>query len=117
MFGDFDWFHKPVERVLALFMSPLLLALVVLFWVGVVRNLRRPNLHSLPLLVAVLLSFLSLFAHRFYLPYSADNDFRFIYPALIPIVLLMVEGTRNIRGASTLCCLFCGLSAAFYLSV
>jgi len=117
MFGDFDWFHKPVERVLALIMSPLLLALVVLFWVGVVRNLRRPNLHSLPLLVAVLLSFLSLFAHRFYLPYSADNDFRFIYPVLTPIVLLMIEGTRNIRGASTLCYLFCGLSAAFYLSV
>jgi hypothetical protein len=117
MFGDFDWFHKPVERVLALIMAPLLLALVGLFWVGVVRSLRRPNLHSLPLLVAVFLSFLSLFAHRFYLPYSADNDFRFIYPALIPIVLLMVEGTRNIRGAGTLCCLFCGLSAAFYLSV
>ena len=118
MFGDYsDWFHKPVQRFLALVMSPLLLGLVIFFWIGVVRSVRQPARQSLPLLVVIAVSILSVFALRFYNPYSGNNDFRYIYPALIPIVLLLVEGTRNIRIGRALCYLFCGLSAAFYLTV
>ena len=118
MFGDYsDWFHKPVQRFLALVMSPVLLSLVILFWIGVARSVRRAAGESLPLLVVIGVSLLSVFALRFYNPYSGNNDFRYIYPALIPIVLLIVDGARNIRIARALCWLFCGLSAAFYLTV
>ncbi|HLG95742.1 MAG TPA: glycosyltransferase family 39 protein [Bryobacteraceae bacterium] len=118
MFGDYSaWFGKPVQRFLALVMSPLLLALVLLFCIGVVRCLRRAARQSLPLLVVIAVSILSVFALRFYNPYSGNNDFRYIYPALIPIVLLLVEGTRSVRIGRALCFLFCGLSAAFYLTV
>src|SRR5277367_1539264 len=97
MFGDFSpWFQKPVQRVLALVMSPLLLGLVILFWIGVARCIRRAARQSLPLLVVIAVSIFSVFALRFYNPYSGNNDFRYIYPALIPMVLLLVEGTRNI---------------------
>jgi hypothetical protein len=118
MFGDFSaWFGKPVQKVLALVMSPLLLGLVVLFCIGVARNVRWSARQSLPLLVVIAVSILSVFALRFYNPYSGNNDFRYIYPALIPIVLLLVDGTRNSRIGRALCFLFCGLSAAFYLTV
>ena len=118
MFGDFSpWFQKPVQRVLALVMSPLLLGLVILFWIGVARCIRRAARQSLPLLVVIAVSIFSVFALRFYNPYSGNNDFRYIYPALIPMVLLLVEGTRNIGLGRALCFLFCGLSAVFYLTV
>jgi 4-amino-4-deoxy-L-arabinose transferase-like glycosyltransferase len=118
MFGDYsDWFPKPVQRVLALVMSPLLLGLVILFWIGVVRNIRQAARQSLPLLVVIAVSILSVFVLRFYNPYSGNNDFRYIYPALSPIVILVVEGTRNIKIGRALCFLFSGLSAAFYLTV
>ena len=118
MFGDYsDWFGKPVQRFLGLVMSPLLLGLIVLFLIGVARNMSRAARQSLPLLVVIAVSMLSVFALRFYNPYSGNNDFRYIYPALIPIVLLLVEGTRNIGIGRALCFLFCGLSAAFYLTV
>jgi len=118
MFGDYsDWFRKPVQRLLALVMSPLLLGLVILFWIGVARNMSRAARQSLPLLVVIAVSILSVFVVRFYNPYSGNNDFRYIYPVVIPIVLLVVEGTRNIGIGRALCFLFCGLSAAFYLTV
>ena len=118
MFGDYSgWFHKPVQKVLALIMSPLLLGLVILFFIGVARNMGRAARQSLPLLVVIAVSILSVFAVRFYNPYSGNNDFRYIYPALIPIVLLLVEGARNIGIGRALCFLFCGLSAAFYLTI
>jgi hypothetical protein len=117
MFGDYHWFQKPVERVLALVMSPLLLGLVVLFGIGVARNLRDAPRRSLPLLVVIFLSFLVLFLHRFSMPYSANNDFRFIYPVVIPMTLLLAEGAGDFAIGRALSILFCGLSAAFYLSV
>ena len=118
MFGDYsDWFRKPVQRLLALVMSPLLLGLVILFWIGVARNMSRAARQSLPPLVVIAVSILSVFVVRFYNPYSGNNDFRYIYPVVIPIVLLVVEGTRNIAIGRVLCFLFCGLSAAFYLTV
>ncbi|HLI85696.1 MAG TPA: glycosyltransferase family 39 protein [Bryobacteraceae bacterium] len=117
MFGDYHWFRKPVERVLAFVMSPLLLGMAALFGAGVVRSLRASARQSLPLLVVTCLLFLALFLHRFLTPYSANNDFRFIYPALIPMVLLFVEGTRGLAAGRGLALAFCALSAAFYLSV
>jgi Dolichyl-phosphate-mannose-protein mannosyltransferase len=118
MFGDYsDWFRKPVQRYMALVMSPLLLALVVFFWIGVARSMSRAARQWLPLLVVIAVSILSVFAVRFYNPYSGNNDFRYIYPVVIPLVLLLVEGTRNIGIGRALCYLFCGLSAAFYLTV
>lgn len=117
MFGDFHWFQKPVERILALVMSPLLLGLVGLFGIGAARNLRRSPRRSLPLLVVIFLSFLVLFFHRFSMPYSANNDFRFIYPVVIPLALLLAEGAEDFAIGRVLSILFCGLSAAFYLSV
>jgi hypothetical protein len=118
MFGDYsDWFRKPVQRFLALVMSPLLLGLVILFWIGVARNMSRAARQSLPLLVVIAVSILSVFVLRLYNPYSGNNDFRYVYPVLIPIVLLLVEGTRIIGIGRALCFLFCGLSAAFYLTV
>jgi len=118
MFGDYGgWFQKPLQRFLALVMSPLLLGLVILFWIGLARNVSRAARLSLPLLVVIAVSILSVFALRLYNPYSANNDFRYIYPVLIPIVLLLVGGTRNIGIGRALCFLFCGLSAAFYLTV
>jgi hypothetical protein len=118
MFGDYsDWFRKPVQKFLALVMSPVLLGLVILFWIGVARNMSRAARRSFPLLVVIAVSILSVLVLRVYNPYSGNNDVRYIYPALIPIVLLLVEGTRNIRIGRALCFLFCGLSAAFYLTV
>lgn len=118
MFGDFSaWFQKPVQRVLALIMAPLLLALVVLFWIGVARSIRVAGRQTLPLLVVIGVSVLSVFALRFYNPFSGNNDFRYIYPVLIPMVLLIVEGARKIGISRALCLLFCTLSAAFYLTV
>jgi Dolichyl-phosphate-mannose-protein mannosyltransferase len=118
MFGDYSgWFPKPVQRLLALVMAPLLLGLVVLFCIGVVRSVRRSARQSLPLLVVIAVSFLAVLALRFYNPNSGNNDFRYIYPVLIPIVLLLVVGTSNIRIGRALCFVFCGLSAAFYLTV
>jgi hypothetical protein len=118
MFGDFSgWFPKPVQRFLALVMSPLLLGLVILFGIGVARSVSREARQSLPLLVVIAVSILSVFALRVYNPYSGNNDFRYIYPALIPIVLILVGGTRNNGIGRALCFLFCGLSAAFYLTV
>jgi hypothetical protein len=118
MFGDFSgWFQKPAQKFLALVMSPLLLGLVIFFWIGVARNMRRAARQSLPLLVVIAVSILAVFAVRFYNPYAGNNDFRYIYPVLIPIVLLVVEGTTNIGVGRVLCFLFCGLSAVFYLTV
>ena len=118
MFGDFSgWFQKSVQRSLALVMSPLLLGLATLFWIGVARNVSRAARRSLPLLVVIAVSLLSVFAVRFYNPYSGNNDFRYIYPVVIPMVLLIVEGTTNIGIGRALCFLFCVLSAAFYLTV
>jgi hypothetical protein len=118
MFGDYSgWFHKPVQRFLALVMSPLLLGLVFLFCIGVVCSVRQAARQSLPLLVVIGVSICSVFALRFYNPYSGNNDFRYIYPVLIPMVLLLVEGIRNIGIGRRLCFLFCGLSAAFYLTI
>jgi membrane-associated HD superfamily phosphohydrolase len=98
-------------------MSPVLLGLVILFWIGVARNMSRAARRAFPLLVVIAVSILSVLVLRVYNPYSGNNDVRYIYPALIPIVLLLVEGTRNIRIGRALCFLFCGLSAAFYLTV
>ena len=118
MFGDFSgWFEKPAQKFLALVMSPLLLGLIVLFWIGVARSVRRAARQSLPLLVVIAVSIFSVLVLRIYNPYSGNNDFRYIYPVLIPMVLLLAEGTRNIRIGRALCFLFCGLSAAFYLTV
>jgi hypothetical protein len=118
MFGDYsDWFRKPVQRFLGLVMSPLLLGLVILFWIGVARSIKRAARESVPLLVVIAVSMISVFALRFYNPYSGNNDFRYIYPVVIPIVLLIIEGTRNFGFGRAMCWLFCGLSAAFYLTV
>ncbi len=117
MFGDFHWFQQPVERILSLVMSPLLLGLIVLFGIGATRSLRESPRRALPLLVVIFLCFLALFLHRFSMPYSANNDFRFIYPVVIPMTLLLAEGTGSSAIGRALAILFCGLSAAFYLSV
>ncbi|WP_379022527.1 hypothetical protein [Parapedobacter deserti] len=57
----------------------------------------------LPFAVAFFLLLISMVAFRIYYPYSSSsNDFRHIFPAITPLVLLAVAGLLGLRNRKPL---------------
>ena len=85
LFGEFH-FDGMKLAVIAQSISLLLLLLVLSFFYGIVRYFRVSAV--LPFILSIGLLTIAMIAFRVFYPYSCSNDFRYIYPAILPFVLL-----------------------------
>src|SRR5690606_17293072 len=95
MFGEFD-FEKPILRKSASFLSGIFLLLVLLIIVGV-YSAKKDFFSYIPFLISLFLFAISMIAFRIDYPYSSSNDFRYIYPVIIPAVSIMGAGMMTIQ--------------------
>jgi hypothetical protein len=117
LFGEFKAWNAPAGRVLATMLSILVLLIFILALWGII-HLRFESFHIPPLLFAVFLLAALIYARASY-PFSCSNDFRYIFPAIFPIVYFSVRGMqvlqdsrlRSLSYVSMLC--FAGLSFMF----
>jgi len=86
MFGEFSY-NAPASILLAKVLSFLLLLLQLLIITGFFFAFNRKNLIPVTLDICVLL--VSMMIFRYFYPYSCSNDFRYIFPAILPMALLI----------------------------
>jgi hypothetical protein len=91
LFGEFS-FPSPTAEFLAKLMSALLLLMVAFSFIGIVRNIVKPNAPNLVMLLWLMLSLLSLLYFRHTYPFSPHQDFRFIFPSIIPFIYFYLTG-------------------------
>ena len=85
MFGEFSY-HAPTSIFLAKVLSFLLLLLLLLMIPGFFFALKRRFM--IPIVVDVCVLLVSMMIFRYFYPYSCSNDFRYIFPAVLPMAVL-----------------------------
>jgi hypothetical protein len=85
LFGEFSIESKELA-MLAKILSLLLLVFLAFSIYGLVKGVLNFKLY-LPMLVSLCLMIFSMAMFRVFYPYSCANDFRYIYPALIPFLI------------------------------
>jgi hypothetical protein len=123
LFGDFEFF-APSQRALARAISLLLLILLVVLVVLVLRGAVPRGEWPLGLQTVTFVA--SLAAMRILHPYACANDFRYILPAIGPLIILYVCGLARARSAgrpglaafaAVAAWSFCALSTVFLLDI
>lgn len=85
LFGEFH-FDGMKLTFIAQSLSLLFLLLVLSFFYGIIRYCRVSAI--LPFILNIGLLTIAMIAFRVCYPYSCSNDFRYIYPAILPFVLI-----------------------------
>ncbi|WP_161973354.1 hypothetical protein [Arcticibacter tournemirensis] len=87
MFGEFR-FDGIFISWMARGLSLLLLAVIPIFVLGIFSSFRE----ALPISVNICLLLLSMILFRIFYPYSCSNDFRYIYPTVVPFAIFIGKG-------------------------
>ncbi len=114
--GEFTFYH-PLLTQLAYVMGVVLLLLFFALIVGVPRiwQTSRPQCYRhLPLLLSALLWLISLVILRIKVPYACSNDFRYVLPMILPLIIFWSTQGRWPRRLLVIMSL---ASAAFYTTV
>jgi len=103
------------SSILASFLIPIMLAIVLIWLVIITFGLlsllkNEPDLVSTTLFVA---SIAALVAHRLMLPFWCSGDFRYIWPVIIPLTVLLMRGTECLTTKYK--AVTCGVRATFYI--
>ena len=91
LFGEFS-FSSTTEEFLAKLLSVLLLLMVAFLFIGIVRSIVKLKVPNLFMLLWLLLSLLSLLYFRHTYSYSPNQDFRYIFPSIIPFIYFYLTG-------------------------
>ena len=91
LFGEFS-FSSTTEEFLAKFLSVSLLLMVAFLFIGIVRSIVKLKVPNLFMLLWLLLSLLSLLYFRHTYSYSPNQDFRYIFPSIIPFIYFYLTG-------------------------
>jgi len=90
LFGDFKLWESDIGRALAVALSVLALLIFMLsLW-----SIIHVKFKDFPPLIFTTLLFAALISYRAIYPYSCNNDFRFIFPVLFPLVYFAVSGAQ-----------------------
>ena len=95
LFGEFRLWNVPVGQVLATILGVLGLFIFIFALWGIIHAKFR----ELPPLLFVLFLFAALIYLRVSYPYSCSNDFRYIMPALFPLVYFSVRGVQILENS------------------
>jgi hypothetical protein len=88
---------SPILGVVASILSLLLLFLLPIFFTGLVFSLKSSRT-GLPIIASILLLVTSMIIFRLSYPFSCSNDFRYIYPAILPFCMLVGRGHDFLKG-------------------
>jgi hypothetical protein len=91
LFGEFS-FSFTYAPFLAIVLSTLLLQIVAFVFIGIVRSIYKLNVPHLFMLLWVFLSLLSLLYFRYTNPFAPNQDFRYIFPMIIPLIYFYLTG-------------------------
>jgi len=95
LFGDFKLWESDIGRALAIALSVFALLIFMLsLW-----SIIHVKFKDFPPLIFTTLFFVALICYRAIYPYSCNNDFRFIFPALFPLVYFAVSGTQILENS------------------
>lgn len=99
LYGEFEWQHQGVLMFLPAALNLLLLAFLIITFCGMVISLRKQRCRGelLPYLASVAIPLAAMIAFMAMKRFSACQDFRFVLPMLIPLVMLFVRGMENLR--------------------
>ena len=101
LFGDFQ-FNDPWPSNLAVVMSVSFLAVLACTVLGVLRQSRADWMAELPLTLTIGIAMPALAALRMSIPMACSNDFRYVWPILMPSIYLYVRGVARLREAGRL---------------
>lgn len=87
LFGEFD-FDSPEMYLTGQILSFFLLAILAMVIYGFIISVSQAKTY-LPVLIAVVLMLFSMIMFRISYPFSCASDFRYIYPTVLPCLLLM----------------------------
>jgi len=85
MFGEFSY-SAPASILLAKVLSFIQLLLLLLILFGFFFALKRKFM--MPIIVDISVLLVSMMIFRYFYPYSCSNDFRYIFPAVLPMAIL-----------------------------
>jgi hypothetical protein len=123
LFGEYK-FSFPYAPLLAEVLSLLLLQMIPFLFIGIGASMRKITSSHAMMLLWIVLSFFALIYVRYRYPFSSFQDFRYIYPAIIPFVYFYMKGIEffikckfMIIGslAYMLACLFVLVSYIFFI--
>lgn len=100
LYGEFQE-KRPLLQSTAQSLSVIFLLLIPFGIWGMIKSLQKFKLF-LPFLLCFFTLLLSMVAFRFAYPFSCSNDFRYIYPALIPASLLLGFGCFSLKDSKIL---------------
>jgi hypothetical protein len=96
LFGEFDY-SQPLAKSMAMIISFLFLLIAAYSIAGLFLTAREEILKHRVLLLNFLILIIAAIAYRIMAPYSCCNDFRFIFPILIPFCFMFAHSTRIYR--------------------
>jgi hypothetical protein len=96
LLGDFQFDGKTLAN-LSIVLSFLFVPILACVAVGVAHQTRKDWLDALPLPLTVALGVGSLAALRISIPMACSNDFRYIWPLIMPALCLYVYGLARLR--------------------
>ncbi len=91
LFGEFTFAH-PFKTALAMILNLTFVIMASFFFIGFINALRKVTLVKSILLVYLLFALASLMYYRHHFPFSANGDFRFIFPVIIPCIYFYFSG-------------------------
>jgi len=93
LYGEYRVWNAPIGNILATMLNILVLLIFILALWGIIQV----KFKDLPPLLFVIFLFVALIYLRISHPYSCANDFRYICPALFPLVYFSVRGTQILQ--------------------
>jgi hypothetical protein len=91
LFGEYK-FSFPHVQFLAEVLSFLLLQMIPFLFIGIGLSMRKITSSHAMMLLWLALSFAALIYIRYRYPFSSFQDFRYIYPAIIPFIYFYMKG-------------------------
>jgi len=91
LFGEYS-FSFPYAQFLAKVLSLLLLLMIPFLFIGIGASIKKITFLHVTMLLWVILSLSSLVYIRYHYPFSSFEDFRYIFPAIIPFIYFHITG-------------------------
>ncbi|MCL2283049.1 MAG: hypothetical protein FWC26_07000 [Fibromonadales bacterium] len=118
LYGKYSVWNSGVGRIFANIMNVLNLVFFLLIIWGIL-NMRTPDLPSLLFFLAMLASLV--FARAYY-SVSSMQDYRYIAPTLVPMLLFAVNGASilqnaRLRAGAFLCMIFFAILSFFFIAL
>jgi hypothetical protein len=101
LLGDFQYDGAWLSN-LAVIMSALLLPILACVATGALRQSKADWMAELPLTVAIAVAIPALAALRMSIPMACSNDFRYVWPILMPSLYLYVRAVARLRESGRL---------------